>query len=67
MSDANGVIVDTQLTTVCLMVTVCTDIVISGFDLCAETAGHFSSVNSWVVSVNELMREINIFADPVCM
>ena len=67
MSDANGVMVDTQLTTVCLMITACTDIVISGFDLCAETAGQFSSVNSCVVSVNELLRETNIFAGPVCM
>ena len=62
MSDTNGVMVDTQLTTVCLMITVCTDIVISCFDLCAETAGQFSSVDSWVVSVDELLRETNIFA-----
>ena len=44
------------------MITVCTHIVISSFDLYAETAEQFSRINSWVISVGDTLGEANIFA-----
>ena len=42
------------------MLTACTHIVILGFDLYAETAGQFYSINSYVVSVGDILGEANI-------
>ena len=54
------------MTKACLMITVCTHIVISSFDLYAETTEQFSRINSWVISVGDTLGEANIFAGSVC-
>lgn len=65
--DIYTVIVIAQLTTACLMIIACTHVVISGFDFSAETTEQFSSVNSCVVLVDDILRETNIFFGPVRM
>ena len=57
MSEQNAFVLDLQLTTVCLMITVCMHIMILGLLSHAETAEQISRINLCVVSVDNILRE----------